>query len=756
MHDMAIKKDDYAAFLESKKTRLQETGFDVKKLNPQLFDFQEWIVRKALKLGKFAIFADCGLGKTIMQLEWAHQVAKHTKRPVLILAPLAVSQQTIREGEKFGFMVVKASFDIDRPKADPIQIANYEQLENIDCSIFGGIVIDESGILKNHEGKIRNLVIETFKDTQYKLACTATPSPNDPVELGNHSEFLNVMSRNEMLAMYFVNAEEKDDSGKKTNNKQAGKWRLKRHSVNVFYEWVASWSVMLTRPDDIGFTAAGYDLPPLHYHETELETEVRGGKLFNDMKVSATDFNAELRITQVERLGQAIDIVNNSNESFIVWAKQNPEAEFLAKQIPDAINVQGSDPVETKETNLWRFAEGGFRVLVSKAKIAAHGLNFQACHNMVFPSLDFSFEDLYQAIKRCHRFGQKEPVHIYIVTTDTMTNVIQSIKDKQLKFETMQKQMSAAVNKTMDKAIVSVENETADEFHGDNSDLYRGDCVPGIRKHIKDESVGFSVFSPPFSDLYVYSDQLADMGNSKDYTEFCKAFGFLVTELQRVMIQGRLVAVHCMDLPIQKGKEGFIGLRDFSGMIREVFEANGFIYHTRVTIWKNPVTEMQRTKALGLLHKQLEKDSTMSRVGIPDYLLVFRKIGEDKVPVKNYIDVDTWQKWASPVWYDINYSNTLNKNEARDGKDEKHICPLQLETIERAIALWSNEGDTVLTPFAGLGSEVYQAIKMGRKGIGFELKQSYFDAAVGNLKEAEFEAGQPLLFGAADDVEIAA
>jgi superfamily II DNA or RNA helicase len=729
MHDSKPMIDNYDQFLENKKTSVRETGFDVKRLNPALFDFQAWIVRKALKLGKFAIFADCGLGKTIMQMEWAYHVADHTKQPVLIVAPLAVSQQTIREGEKFGYKVFKLCGE----PIDGVHITNYEQLHNFDLSLFGGVVLDESSILKNYEGAIKSLVLEAFKQTDYKLACTATPSPNDPIELGNHSEFLGVMPFNEMKAMYFIN-----------DACETQKWRLKKHSARLFYEWVASWSTMLTKPSDIGFSAEGYELPPLNYIETEIATEIRH-RLFNDVAISATDFNAELRATKHERLSITAKLVNESDEPFIVWVKQNEEADYLIKHIPGAVNVQGSDSVEDKEKNLLGFAEGAFRVLVTKNKIAGHGMNYQHCRNQVFPSLDFSFEGLYQSIKRSHRFGQKEAVNIHIITTDTMHNVVSTIKTKQEQFEIMQKQMSAAVNKTMDKAKVSVENETTDEFIADNSILKRGDCVKLIRK-VESETVGFSVFSPPFADLFTYSAQLADMGNSKDYKEFLTAFGFLVKELQRVMIQGRLVAVHCMDLPIQKGKEGFIGLRDFSGMIREAFELNGFIYHTRVTIWKNPVTEMQRTKALGLLHKQLKKDSTMSRVGIPDYLLVFRKIGEDKVPVETLIDVDTWQKWASPVWYDIDYGNTLNKMPARDGNDEKHICPLQLDTIERAIALWSNERDLVLSPFAGIGSELYQAVKMNRRAIGFELKQSYFNEAVKNLAEAEFEASQTKLF----------
>jgi DNA modification methylase len=275
--------------------------------------------------------------------------------------------------------------------------------------------------------------------------------------------------------------------------------------------------------------------------------------------------------------------------------------------------------------------------------------------------------------------------------------------------------------------------------------IYHGDCVE-IMPHIPSESIGLSVFSPPFAELYTYSDELADMGNSKDYKEFFTAFRFLVKELYRVMMQGRNVCVHCMDLPVQKGKEGYIGLRDFSNMIRVCFEEEGFIYHSRVTIWKDPVIEMQRTKALGLLHKQVKKDATMCRVGLPDYILVFRKDGERLNPVKCNIPVHTWQKYASPVWNNINYSNTLNLKGSRDEQDEKHICPLQLDTIDRLITLYSNTGDTVLTPFCGIGSEVYQAVLRDRMGIGIELKESYYNISVKNCKDAAMSKNQMNLF----------
>lgn len=706
---------NYTEFLESKEKSIIESGFNIdqSELNKSLFPFQKYIVQQALKAGKYAIFADCGLGKTFMQLEWAEKVCDYTGKPVLILAPLAVAGQTIKEGARFGIKVGKYGY------GDNIQITNYEQLDNIDPDYFSGIVLDESSILKNFDGKMRGRIIESFQKTPYKLACTATPSPNDPMELGNHAEFLNIMSRNEMLAMYFIH-----DGG------NTSKWRLKKHSVNVFYNWVSTWAVMLSKPHDIGFDMEGYDLPPLNFIEKEIKTPKRdNGLLFNETAVSATNFNRELRITKNERLEAVAEIVNKSDEPFIIWIKQNEEGQMVRDLIPDAVEVKGSDNPGLKEKRLLGFANGDFRVLVTKTKIAQFGLNYQHCNNQVFASLDFSFEGLYQAIRRSYRFGQKNDVNIHIITTDTMKNVVASINRKEKQFNEMQNKMINAMNN--EKTIDMIDNN--ESLINERCKAYLSDCVIGLQNHVQDDSIGFTIFSPPFAELYVYSDKIEDMGNVSDYDQFMTQFKFLIKELKRVTMPGRLVAVHCMDLPIQKGKEGYIGLRDFSGLILEAFKDVGFIYHSRVTIWKDPVVEMQRTKALGLLHKQLKKDSTMSRVGIPDYLMVFRDDRDSVSPIKQDIPVHLWQKYASPVWMDINYGNTLQYTTAKDNKDEKHICPLQLDTIERAIHLWSMEGDTVLSPFMGIGSEGYQALKMNRNFIGFELKESYFRIAKQNL-----------------------
>ena len=281
-----------------------------------------------------------------------------------------------------------------------------------------------------------------------------------------------------------------------------------------------------------------------------------------------------------------------------------------------------------------------------------------------------------------------------------------------------------------------------------------GDCVEEVAK-LPTDSIDFSIFSPPFAELYVYSDDIRDMGNCQDYEEFFVHFQFLVKELARVVKSGRLVAVHCMDLPAMKGKDGYIGLKDFSGMLIQSFQKEGFIYHDRVTIWKSPVVEVTRTKSIGLLHKTILKDSSMSRTGIPDYILVFRNAGDNLVPIthqvtdekqENYLPVNLWQKYAEPVWYDINYSDTLQYTSARDEKDEKHICPLQLETIRRCLHLWSNEGETVLSPFGGIGSEGHESLRLKRNFIGIELKPSYYNQMQRNLQRMIDDLNQTTLF----------
>ena len=720
---------DYQEFLETKKKSFIESGFEVNELNPNLFDFQKYAIQVALRKGKFALFFDCGLGKTLMQLSWADAVYKHTNKKVLVLAPLAVVEQTKEEAIKFGIDL--NSFDI----------TNYDQLKNINVSGYSGVVLDESSILKGRDGKLSNMIIQVFKGTPYKLACTATPSPNDHMELGQHSEFLGAMTYLEMLAMYFVH-----DGG------ETSKWRLRKHAADPFWKYVCTWSMACDNPSTLGFTHCGYDLPEIEFIEHVIKVENNTQSLFGDVAVSATDLHKDLKRSFDARILKAADLVNSSNEQWILWALGNEEASELKKIINNSVNVQGSDSPEFKAKHLNGFAKKEFQNLITKTSIASFGMNYQQCYNMLFTSYDFKFEAFYQAVRRCYRFGQVNKVYVHLLVPESQTNVRQTILEKHKRHQEMIKEMAkyssdADYKKSKPNKMINNKEIKTNDYH-----LLNGDCVQESVK-IEDNKAGLCVFSPPFAELYVYSDKEEDMGNVANYKQFEEHFKFLIPQIKRILQPGRICAIHCMDLPIQKGKEGYIGLRDFSGMLIDWFQEHGFIYHSRVTIWKNPVTEMQRTKALGLLHKTIKKDSSMTRVGIPDYVLFFRNEGDNETPIthqdidaskRDYLPVDLWQKYASPVWYDVDYSRTLQYRSGRDGNDEKHICPLQLDTIERIIHLYSNEGEWVFSPFGGIGSEGFQAIKMGRKSISIELKESYFALNSKNHSDCVLEKNSTL------------
>ena len=421
---------DYLQFLKTKTKKIPDIGFIPENLNKNLFDFQIHIVKKALIKGRYAVFADCGLGKTIIQLEIARQCNKFTKKPSLILAPLAVVDQTIEEGLKFGIDVFYAGNN------DNIQIINYQQLKNLNPKDYGCICLDESSILKNFQGKTKKELIDAFADTKYRFCFTATPSPNDTMELGNHSEFLGQMKYKNMLSMYFIN-----------DMQTVQKWRVKGHAADLFWEWVGSWSICVTNPADIGFHQENFVLPRLNLIEEKLSSKkLNNGLLFNDLSVSSTNHNQELKRTFELRMGRVLELANNTSDPIIVWVKHNEESTYLSKMIDGAKEVTGSMKDELKKELLLGFAKGKFRVLVTKPKIAQYGLNYQHCHIQLVPSLDFSFEGTYQAIRRSYRFGQKKEVDIHLISTDTMRNVIESINRKQKQFAEMQEKLKNYAN----------------------------------------------------------------------------------------------------------------------------------------------------------------------------------------------------------------------------------------------------------------------------------------------------------------------
>lgn len=722
---------NYDDFIKSKVRVAQTCGFEPLPIVAPLFDWQKAVVRWAVQTGRAALFEDCGLGKTAQQLEWARQVSAHTNAPVLILTPLAVANQTAQEARKFGIEanVAQTQADVTGPG---VWITNYEKLDHFDSHAFAGVVLDESSILKAFTGKTRQRLTDAFSRTPYRLCCTATPSPNDYTEFGQHAAFLGVCSPAQMLATFFVN-----------DTFNTGDWRLKKHAEGEFWKWVASWACCVAKPSDIGFDDDGYILPPLRMHEHVVEVDERaenGEDLFRHATLSATTLHAEMRLTSRARAQRVADLVGQyPNEPWLIWCNTNDEADHLAALIPDCVEVRGSDAAAKKEAALGGFLDGKICRLVSKPSIAGYGMNFQHCAHVAFVGLSYSFEDFYQALRRSYRFGQTREVHCHIVRATTEGAIAQTIQRKIAQHETMQNEMKKASAVFAENRIKELSAKTTiDHKNGHGWTLYHGDCVR-VAKQIPNDSIDMAVFSPPFADLFTYSDDLQDMGNCGGLDEFTRHFEFLIAEIARIMVPGRECAVHCVDLLSTKWKHGRIEFQDFSGEIIRAFWRHGFLFHSRICIWKSPVTEMQRTKAHGLLYKTLKADSTDSRVGCADYLLVFRKIGENPKPVTKdpaTYPVDWWQEVASPVWMTVDQGRVLNTEGARDHADEKHICPLQLDVIERAITLWSNPGDLVYSPFAGIGSEGYGALKLGRRFVGSELKGSYFDQACAHLGNA--------------------
>lgn len=565
------------------------------------------------------------------------------------------------------------------------------------------------------------------------------------------------MTRTEMLATFFCH-----DGG------ETQVWRLKGHAEDKFWEWVCSWGVMLRRPSDLGYDDAGFALPALRILEHRVESGIRKeGHLFAD---SATDLASQRearRATLETRCQKVADMVNGTPGPWLVWCELNDEGDTLARMIPDAVQVAGSDDDDDKADRMMGFAEGRHRVLITKPKIAGHGMNWQHCAQMAFVGLTHSYEQFYQATRRCWRFGQKRDVEAHVIVTDVEEAVARNVKQKEREAQVMADSMlvhTAAINSADVHATQrqSIDYRT-DDATGERFTALLGDCVERTRELV-DNSVHFTIFSPPFASLYTYSNSERDMGNCRTHSEFYEHFRFLVNELLRVTMPGRLLSFHCMNLPTSKERDGHIGLSDFRGLLIRLFQDAGWIYHSEVCIWKDPVTAMQRTKALGLLHKTIRKDSAMSRQGVPDYLVTMRKPGDNPERIAHTHDdfpVEMWQRYASPVWaladgkddegflklcQDINPNETLQKESAREDKDERHICPLQLDVIRRALKLWSNPGDLVLSPFMGIGSEGYVALEEGRRFVGVELKASYFRQAVANLRAAEKPKAQIDLF----------
>lgn len=937
---------DYNEFIQEKIERVSPVGFEIskeqiKKDFPILFDFQVAIVQWGLRIGRCAVFAECGLGKSFIQLVWAHYVAKKTGKPVLLLAPLGVTGQTVNEAKKLGLDLVYCRTVQEWDGCTNI-ITNYEMLKNWDLSYFSGGVWDESSILKNYNGKTKQLIFDKFHNTNYLMALTATPAPNDARELGNHAEGLRIMKSNIMERTWF-----KHDSA---NVHQS---ILKPHAANDFWRWVNEWAVCCQVPSDLGdFDDTGYILPDLNFigHVVEVdhtrawaETGKNGQmSLLLTGKTSATNMHAEKRATIEDRMEMAAQLVRDiqarkPDEYIIVWCEYNYEADLLVKLLPDAIEIRGNESIDIKQRKLIEFAEGMHQVLITKPKIAAHGLNFQHVGEQIWTSITHKFEPFYQGYKRSHRFGRKEAVNCHIIYAESEGDILSNLNRKHHDHEKMQEQMVKFM-KQNGMSLTSPFTHTPFGIGGDvaedeNWKVYHGDSAIQLKK-VETESVSLWVQSPPFKQIFVYSDNAEDLGNCINDEQFYQQYQFILKEQLRASKSGNHKAEHCQDLAMLKQNTGHeMGLIDFPGELIKAHIDAGWEFVGSKTVWKDPVVEMQRTKRLSLLwSKSFCEKSEQARQGIADYVLIFRKpdgkqnvqdkkelapiaesvvmrcadlwtnhgenvhspyhtntgladlliidgmpkelkslkkqlrdgrnliirvndllectqmiemgkslnlifhsrvsltdgsflivlrkwvkdmsdknanimhVTHDLIPPSRYYghtvkedddgvvreydiytrdeskkngyhqyigtdapqywdsdayySIQVWQRYASPVWWDlpglpeshpdiwmdIQQTDVLEYRIARDEKDEKHIAPLQLQLIERCIEEYTNKGDLVGTGFAGIFSEIYQAVIMGRRAVGCELKRSYWEIGVKHMAEAKRRMNTKTLF----------
>ena len=614
-----------------------------------------------------------------------------------------------------------------------------------------GLLVHNSSILKSISGKIKRKLIETFKDVPYKLCCTATPAPNDWPEIGNHAWFLGISTHQEMLAMFFINANKEhtfEIDGKmviqKGSNKGGQEWRIKHHAEERFFEWMSSWAMFMMKPSDLGYSDEGYILPPLNI--IPMVKEVNGyhheDVLFFTGLAGISD-RANVRKDMVDlKIEMLSDLIKDTKDQWVIWCGLDKESSSIKKLLGGICReVKGSDSIESKVRDIEDFQDGMYAVLDTKGKIGGFGLNLQNAHNMVFFGLNDSWEMFYQCIRREYRFGQKFPVNVYVLLTSPEIEIYENIKRKELqatrlRTKMIERMITYEMGEIMD-TDVKVDDYTEDTVIGDAWKAMKGDSCLRL-KEVGSESIDLTVYSPPFENLFVYSNSDRDLGNCRNADEFYKHYEFIVNELFRITKPGRLSCVHTSDIPAMANRDGFIGLKDFPGDVINLHIKTGWEFFGRCVIQKNPQAQAIRTKCKSLLFVQMKKDSSCSRPAIFDQILIFKKPGDNQVPiepVKNGdLDNETWISWAHGIWTDIRETNTLQYYCGRDKDDEKHIAPLQLETIERCIKLYSNPGETVLTPFMGIGSEGFVAVKLGRRAIGCELKASYFKIAVQNLQ----------------------
>ena len=782
-------------------------------ISEHLFDYQQWIVNRALDRERFALFADTGLGKTAMQLDWAVNVHRVTGGRVLILAPLSVCRQTIAEAARFyddvrvDDLTIRSDLDDWLGGGEGLGITNYEKFDRSgpgdrwgdDSWPVAGVVLDESSMLKAF-GVRKFAVMRAFGGVRFKLACSATPAPNQRTEFAQHAVFLGqVRSTTEYLTAFFVNRD--------------GDWQFKPHARDAWAANLASWAVFVRDPKRWGFADHLADLPELtedfptvglteeqvvaaRLHEHGDQSSLFGatpGGVASRTKMMQIAHGFELDDGAVARRYPSLkpqwiaDLVcgEHAEDSVIVWVTFDEEGDQLAALIPGSIHLSGKVRPAVRDAAIEAFRTGADdapRVLILKPAMFGFGVNLQACSVQVFSTITDSFERYYQCVRRSYRFGQTRSVRVYVPLTDLDQAIAMNVMNKQSTFQADADEIEQAVvdrlrpRDTSEVRIVSTApRPELDRAEGESWTMIYGDSLAHMAS-MHAESVDLSVFSPPFAALYSYSQELEDMGNVRGDAEFRYQWRVFAERLLPVMRPGRIVAIHCKEIIRFANTSGHRHAYDFPSDLRAGMVDAGFHYHRRITIAKNPQLEATRNKETSLLHVTAIRDAAASMPQTGEYLMVFTAPGTNAVPVThdrgehtferhtewmNSIwqepstpadgEVDQWRQWIYPegelsTWDGIRETDVLNAAIAKDRPEERHVCPLQLGLIDRVVRLWSNPGELVFSPFGGIGSEGWSALGAGRRFYGVELKESYWRTACRNLTQREAESSAASLF----------
>ena len=835
---------NYEEFIKSKVIISEDYGFEPNWIPEIAKDHQKDICNWTLRGGRRAIFASFGLGKTFMQLINAVNCINETGKPFLIACPLGVMGEFKRDNEK-----LNTGFEIEYIKdtdtiseySKKIYLTNYERIRkgDIKADKFGGVSFDEASILRNLKTETTNYIIKYFKQIPYRFVATATPSPNDYIEILNYSEFLGIADRGNLLTKFF-----------KRNPQKAGDLMLLESQKDDFWMWVSSWAVFINTPSDLGYENEGYDLPKLNVIEHRIENlsdEIIQNKfgdliLFKDNTKSLVDSSREKRDSMELRCEKTFEITETLNDdNFILWHHRESERAELEKlyKTKSYNSVFGSQKNEIKEDLLIDFSNGKYQYLLTKPVIAGSGCNFQEyCNNMIFVGIDYKFNDFIQAIHRLYRFGQDKEVNVHIIYTNNEDHVFSTLMKKWEKHKELQTEMIKLVREYgLNNELIRDKMERQIFSNGDkvvigDATLYNNDTViiSADQNEVPDNSVGMILTSIPFGNHYEYSDNYNDFGHNIDNDGFFNQMDFLAPNLHRMLIPGRVAAIHVKDRIRYSYQNGtsFTSMDDFSGDTVRSFKKHGFHLIGKITITTDVVRENNQTYRLG--HSEKCKDGSKMGVGMPEYVLLFRKAPtnsdnaysdlpifkeKDEYPVErwqldahaywrssgdHYLDVETlkdkdlkevWKVWKQYndeglytfenhlklstelekkgkisreymtvpphsnndfVWTDVNRMHTLNARQVSN-KKEKHICPLQIDIVERLIELFSMKGETVYEPFGGLMTVPTIALKMGRKAKAVELNSEYYKDGLFYVRSMHEKLNMPTLFDFLPELE---